>query len=73
MLFFSAFANPADLVRVFVLSVSGTPQVLGAAGESWIRLLGGPATAGVLSATVLALWVGAPLEAVRRLLAARDL
>lgn len=73
LLFFSVFGNPADLVRVLVLSVSGTPHVLGAAGESWLRLLGGGVAAGLLSAVALALWVAAPLEAARRLLAARDL
>jgi Cu-processing system permease protein len=73
VLFFSVFGNPADLVRVLVLSVSGTPHVLGAAGESWIRFLGGSVGAGLLSTAALALWVTAPLEAARRLLAARDL
>jgi ABC-type transport system involved in multi-copper enzyme maturation permease subunit len=73
VLFLSVFGNPADLVRVLVLSVSGTPHVLGAAGESWVRFLGGSAGAGILSAAVLLLWVAGPLEAARRLLAARDL
>jgi Cu-processing system permease protein len=73
VLFFSVFGNPADLVRVLVLSVSGTPHVLGAAGESWVRFLGGSVGAGLLSAAALLLWVVAPLEAARRLLAARDL
>jgi Cu-processing system permease protein len=73
ILFFSVFGNPTDLIRVLVLSVSGTPHVLGAAGDSWIRLLGGRMTAGVLSAIAVALWIAAPLEAARRLLAARDL
>jgi Cu-processing system permease protein len=73
VLFLSVFGNPADLVRVLVLTVSGTPHVLGAAGESWMRLLGGSTAAGVLSAVALALWIAAPLEAARRLLAARDL
>jgi hypothetical protein len=58
---------------VLVLSVSATPHVLGAAGESWVRFLGGSAGAGILSAAVLLLWVAGPLEAARRLLAARDL
>jgi Cu-processing system permease protein len=73
ILFFSVFGNPADLVRVLVLSISGTPHVLGAAGESWVRLLGGSLATGVLSAVALGLWVAAPLEAARRMLAARDL
>jgi hypothetical protein len=38
-----------------------------------MRLLGGSTAAGVLSAVALALWIAAPLEAARRLLAARDL
>lgn len=73
VLFVSVFGNPADLVRVLVLSVSGTPHVLGAAGESWSRLLGGGVPAGLLSAVALVLWVAAPLETARRLLARRDL
>jgi Cu-processing system permease protein len=73
VLFVSVFGNPADLVRVLILSVSGTPHVLGAAGESWFRLLGGGVPAGLLSAVALVLWVAAPLEAARRLLARRDL
>lgn len=73
VLFLSVFGNPADLVRVLVLSVSGTPHVLGAAGESWVRLFGGPVATGVLSAVALVLWMAAPVEAARRLLAARDL
>jgi hypothetical protein len=58
----------ADLIRVLVLSVSGTPHVLGAAGESRARLLGGPVRTGLLSAAALILRVAAPLEAARRLL-----
>lgn len=73
VLFVSVFGNPADLVRVLVLSVSGTPHVLGAAGESWLRLLGGGLSAGLLSAVALAAWVAGPLEAARRLLLHRDL
>jgi Cu-processing system permease protein len=72
VLFLSVFGNPADLVRVLVLTVSGTPHVLGAAGESWIRLLGGGLGTGLLSALALAFWIVAPLEAARRLLAGRD-
>jgi Cu-processing system permease protein len=73
VLFLSVFGNPADLVRVLVLSVSGTPHVLGAAGESWVRFLGGSVGAGLLSAVALVLWVALPLAGARRVLSARDL
>jgi hypothetical protein len=41
VLFGSVFGNPADLIRVAALSVSGTPNVLGAPGDSWVRFLCG--------------------------------
>jgi Cu-processing system permease protein len=73
ILFASVFANPADLVRVVVLSVSGTPNVLGAAGEAWLRFLGGAARAGSLLTVALAVWTIAPLAIGVHTIRARDL
>jgi Cu-processing system permease protein len=61
ILFGSVFGNPADLIRVVTLSVAGTPNVLGAAGDAWIRFLGGPAAAAGAAATALVVWTLAPL------------
>jgi len=73
ILFASTFGNPADLVRIVALSWAGTPQVLGAAGDAWLRFLGGPASAGALAVAALAAWMLAPLGVAARLLNARDL
>lgn len=73
VLFLSVFGNPADLARVLALTVSGTPHVLGAAGDSWMRFLGGPGAAGALSGAVLLAWLALPLAAARLVLARRDL
>ena len=73
LLFGSVFLNPADLVRIAMLSVSGTPNILGAAGDAWIRFLGGTALAGALSIAALAAWTTAPLVIGVQLLRARDL
>jgi Cu-processing system permease protein len=73
MLFASVFGNPADLVRVLMLSVAGTPNVLGAAGDAWVRFLGGPAAAGVAAFVALSAWLFAPLALAVRLIRARDL
>ncbi|MBZ5556971.1 MAG: ABC transporter permease [Acidobacteriia bacterium] len=73
LLFGSVFGNPADLVRVVTLSVAGTPNVLGAAGDAWIRFLGGPALAFAAATTGLAAWIVAPLAAATHLIARRDL
>ena len=73
VLFGSIFGNPADLVRVVVLSASGTPHVLGAAGEAWLRFLGGTTQATLLLVGALALWTIAPLAIGARVIAARDL
>lgn len=72
-LFLSVFANPADLTRVLALSLAGTPHVLGAAGDAWLRFLGGPVPAVGLSVAALAAWVALPLEVARRAIARRDL
>jgi len=73
VLFGSIFGNPVDLIRIVALSVSGTPNVLGAAGEAWVRFLGGTSTAAAAAAAALVIWIAAPLVAGIRLLAARDL
>ena len=73
VLFGSVFGNPADLIRVITLSVAGTPNVLGAAGDAWIRFLGGTATAASAAAVALTLWVVAPLAVGVCLMNARDL
>jgi Cu-processing system permease protein len=73
VLFTSVFGNPVDLVRLLVLAFSETPHVLGAAGESWMRFLGGPSAAIGMSVTALALWTVVPLLAAWRALAVRDL
>lgn len=73
LLFLSVFGNPADLVRILTLSISGTPHVLGAAGESWARLLGGATVSVALASAALLAWIAAPLELARRLLLRRDL
>ena len=61
LLFASVFLNPADLVRVSMLLSAGTANVLGAAGESWIRWLGGGGHASTAAAVALAAWIAAPL------------
>jgi Cu-processing system permease protein len=73
VLFVSVFGNPMDLVRVAMLLVSGTANVLGAAGEAWIRFLGGDARAAVIAGAALTTWTAAPLAIATRLLARRDL
>ena len=73
LLMASVFANPADLMRVVTLSLAGTPHLLGAAGESWHRFLGGPEQAALLACAALGLWIAAPLAAARLAIARRDL
>ena len=73
ILFGSIFGNPVDLVRVMALSVSGTPNVLGAAGDAWVRFLGGTFTAAAAAAGALLLWATAPLMVAVRLIDTRDL
>jgi hypothetical protein len=69
----SVFGNPADLIRVVSLSVAGTPNVLGASGDAWIRFLGGTATAGIAAIAALAVWMIAPLAVALRVIGSRDL
>jgi hypothetical protein len=73
ILFGSIFANPVDLSRVIALSVSGTPNVLGAAGDAWVRFLGGAWTASAAAGASLTAWAVAPLLLAIRLLKTRDL
>jgi Cu-processing system permease protein len=73
VLFVSVFGNPADLARVLILQLAGTPHVLGAAGEAWNRFLGGALPALLLSSIALLAWSALPLAAARRSLRRRDL
>jgi Cu-processing system permease protein len=73
VLFLSVFANVVDLVRVLTLLLAGTPHVLGAAGESWLRALGGPQMASALSAFALLAWILIPLAVAVRIHESRDL
>ena len=73
VLFASVFGNPADLVRVVSLSVAGTPNVLGAAGDAWVRFLGGSTAATIVSIAALIAWVVVPLAAGIQLMRVRDL
>jgi Cu-processing system permease protein len=72
-LMMSVFANPAGVVRVFTLSLAGTPHLLGAAGESWNRLLGGPAAAAAVAGVAMVVWVWLPLAAACVAIRRRDL
>ena len=73
VLFVSVFGNAVDLVRVLALLVAGTPHVLGAAGESWLRGLGGPQAAMLLSAVALTAWITVPLAIAARIHSVRDI
>jgi hypothetical protein len=73
VLFASVFANPTDLVRIVALTWAGTPNVLGAAGDSWMRFLGGPAQTAAVATGALLVWTLAPLGAAVHLIRARDL
>ena len=73
VLFGSVFGNPADLVRVVALSVAGTPNVLGAAGDAWVRFLGGSVGATAAAVTALIAWIVLPLAAAVQLIRVRDL
>jgi ABC-type transport system involved in multi-copper enzyme maturation permease subunit len=73
VLFGSVFGNPADLIRVVTLSVAGTPNVLGAAGDAWVRFLGGTTAAAAAAIVALTVWMIAPLAVGVRLMSTRDL
>ena len=73
VLFGSVFGNPVDLIRVVALSVAGTPNVLGAAGDAWVRFLGGTVGAAAAATLGLALWMIGPLLLGLWRINARDL
>jgi Cu-processing system permease protein len=73
VLFGSVFGNPADLMRILTLLAAGTPNVLGAAGDAWIRFLGGTTTAIAAATAALAAWVIVPLGLGIHLFTSRDL
>ena len=73
LLFVSVFGNPTDLIRVVTLSVAGTPNVLGAAGDAWVRFLGGVPGAALAAMAALTAWTVGPLLVGVRLIGARDL
>ncbi len=73
ILFGSVFGNPTDLIRVVALSVAGAPNVLGAAGDAWVRFLGGATGAAVAAMVALTVWMIAPLLLGVRLISTRDL
>jgi hypothetical protein len=73
VLFASVFGNALDLVRVLALLLAGTPHVLGAAGESWLRALGGPNHAMLVSSAALAAWIVLPLAVAAHIHARHDL
>jgi Cu-processing system permease protein len=73
VLFWSVFVNPSDLIRITMLLMSGTSNVLGASGEAWLRFLGGGARAAAAAGAAFALWIVAPLAAGAVRLNARDL
>jgi Cu-processing system permease protein len=73
VLFGSVFGNPADLVRVVALSIAGTPNVLGAAGDAWVRFLGGSVGATAAAVTALIAWIVVPLAVAIQLIRVRDL
>lgn len=72
VLFVSVFGNVVDLVRVLALLLAGTPHVLGAAGESWLRALGTPTVASALSTFALLAWIFIPLAIAVRIHTTRD-
>ena len=72
LLFVSVFGNVLDLVRVLALLVAGTPHVLGAAGESWLRALGGSSMAMLVSSAALVAWIVVPLAIATSVQSVRD-
>jgi Cu-processing system permease protein len=72
VLFVSVFGNVVDLVRVLTLLLAGTPHVLGAAGESWLRALGGAQATMALSTFALLAWIFVPLAIAVRIYSTRD-
>lgn len=73
ILFASVFANPTDVIRIVVLSIAGTPNVLGAAGDAWVRFLGGPTHMAFAATGALTMWIVMPLAIGARVINLRDL
>jgi Cu-processing system permease protein len=73
LLFVSVFLNVIDLVRVLTLTLAGTPHILGVAGESWMRTLGGPSSIVGLSLLALCAWIIFPLWMAAHIEAVTDL
>jgi Cu-processing system permease protein len=73
VLFASVFGNVIDLVRVLALLAGGTPHVLGSAGESWLRALGGSEAAMLIASGALVCWIVIPLAIAARIQLRRDL
>ena len=73
VLFASVLANPVDLIRVLMLSLPEARDVLGAAGEAWIRFMGGDLSAWLIATAVLLSWMVVPLVAAATVLDRRDL
>jgi Cu-processing system permease protein len=73
LLLASVFGNPVDLVRIATLAWAGMPNVLGAAGDAWMRFLGGDARAALCAIAAIVLWIAAPLGLGSHLIARRDL
>lgn len=73
ILFASVFGNPVDLIRIAILTGAGTPNVLGAAGDAWVRFLGGAAATTAAAVTGMVAWSIAPLAIAFRLIRNRDL
>ena len=72
LLFASVFANVVDLVRILTLTLAGTPHILGVAGESWMRTLGGTVPVAALAAAALTAWIVLPLALAVRCSAVSD-
>jgi ABC-type transport system involved in multi-copper enzyme maturation permease subunit len=73
VLFVSVFGNPADVIRIAMLLIAGTANVLGAAGEAWTRFLGGEGRAVAATAVALLAWMTVPLGIAVTTLRVRDL
>lgn len=73
VLFASVLANPVDLIRILMLIVPGTSGMLGAAGEAWIRFMGGDQSAWLIATAVVTLWLFVPLLVAVSILKKRDL
>jgi len=73
VLFISVFGNPVGVIRVATLRIAGTPAVLGAAGESWVRFLGGPQGALLATLAAVSAWLTIPIVTAVALINRRDL